>query len=48
MHHAHGIGYELYKRQHLVRMAVERAREQEYVKSRSVVSHHQRQLFNHI
>jgi hypothetical protein len=38
MHTAHGIGYEVYCRQHDVRMEVEQKREKDYLKSQRIVS----------
>ncbi len=38
MHGAHGIGYEVYKRKHDVRMQVEKKREQEYRESRRMIA----------
>lgn len=45
---AHGIGYEVYKRKHRVRMAVERKREVEYIHSRRVVADIDRKFHHHI
>ncbi|MBN8193598.1 hypothetical protein JI667_15720 [Bacillus sp. NTK074B] len=38
MHGAHGIGYEVYKRKHDVRMQVEQKREREYKESRRMLA----------
>ncbi|WP_203363199.1 hypothetical protein [Bacillus sp. REN10] len=38
MHGAHGVGYEVYSRNHQVRMSVERQREKNYLKSRRIVA----------
>jgi hypothetical protein len=38
MHSAHGIGYEVYKRKHAVRMQVEKQREQDYKESRRMIA----------
>ncbi|MGM0753673.1 MAG: hypothetical protein ACQET6_17320 [Bacillota bacterium] len=38
MHGAHGIGYEVYKRKHDVRMQVEKRREQDYKESRRMIA----------
>ncbi|MCR8847657.1 hypothetical protein NQ095_04500 [Rossellomorea sp. SC111] len=38
MHGAHGIGYEVYKRKHEVRMQVEKKREQDYKQSRLMIA----------
>ena len=37
MHGAHGVGYEVYRRKHDVRMRVEKRREQDYLKSRRII-----------
>jgi hypothetical protein len=44
MHGAHGVGYEVYRRKHAVRMMVEKRREEEYQKSRSIVERIERQV----
>ncbi len=38
MQGAHGVGYEVYKQKHQVRMQVEQKREQEYQESRRMIS----------
>jgi hypothetical protein len=38
MHGAHGVGYEVYKRKHNIRMKVEMKREREYRKSRRMIA----------
>jgi hypothetical protein len=37
MHGVHGVGYEVYRRKHNVRMWVEKRREQDYLKSRRII-----------
>lgn len=37
MHGAHGVGYEVYRRKHDVRMRVEKRREQDYLKSCRII-----------
>jgi hypothetical protein len=37
MHGTHGVGYEVYRRKHDVRMRVEKRREQDYLKSRRII-----------
>ncbi|OZM55980.1 hypothetical protein CIB95_14130 [Lottiidibacillus patelloidae] len=48
MHQTHGFGYEEYKQKLDVRMQVEREREQDYKKSRQIVSELERNVFNRI
>lgn len=38
MHGAHGVGYEVYKREHDVRMQIEEKREADYVESQRTVA----------
>ncbi|WP_409251879.1 hypothetical protein V1502_17505 [Bacillus sp. SCS-153A] len=38
MQGAHGVGYETYKRNHDVRMRVEKRRENEYIESRRMIA----------
>ncbi|VXB33223.1 conserved hypothetical protein [Bacillus sp. 349Y] len=38
MHGAHGVGYEVYKRKHEVRMQVEMQREKDYRESRRMIA----------
>jgi hypothetical protein len=42
MQGAHGVGYEVYKRKHAVRMKVEKHRDQDYIKSRQMVANFDR------
>jgi hypothetical protein len=48
MHGAHGIGYEVYKRKHEVRMQVEQRREQEYKESRRMIAALDRKVHSNI
>jgi len=38
LHSAHGVGYEVYKRKHRVRMQIEKKRETDYVNSQRIVA----------
>ncbi len=38
LHSAHGVGYEVYKRKHGVRMQIEKKREREYINSQRIVA----------
>jgi hypothetical protein len=38
LHSAHGIGYEVYSRNHTVRMRVEKRRKMDYIKCRRLVA----------
>ncbi|MBS4220832.1 hypothetical protein KHA96_21270 [Bacillus sp. FJAT-49711] len=44
MYGAHGVGYETYKRQHQVRVTIEKKREKEYVLSQRVKSGLERKI----
>jgi hypothetical protein len=44
LHSAHGVGYEVYKRKHNVRMQIEARREREYVKSQRILADVNRKL----
>ncbi|BCB05498.1 hypothetical protein KH172YL63_36310 [Bacillus sp. KH172YL63] len=48
MHGAHGIGYEVYKRKHDVRMQVEKKREQDYKESRRMIAAFDRKVHANI
>jgi hypothetical protein len=48
MRGAHGVGYEVYKRKHDVRMNVEERREQDYIESRRIVSDLGRRVHSHL
>ncbi|MFI8576038.1 MULTISPECIES: hypothetical protein [Rossellomorea] len=48
MHGAHGIGYEVYKRKHEVRMQVEKRREQDYKESRRMIAAFDRKVHANI
>ncbi|MEK4028287.1 MULTISPECIES: hypothetical protein [Bacillaceae] len=48
MHGSRGVGYEVYRQNHEVRMNVERQREEEYVESRRMVADHNRKFTNHL
>lgn len=37
MHGAHGVGYEVYRRRHDVRMVVEKRRDEDYRKSYMII-----------
>lgn len=37
MHGAHGVGYEVYRRRHDVRMLVEKRRDEDYRKSNMII-----------
>lgn len=45
MHAAHGVGYEVYKRHHKIRMTIERKREKEYLRSQRVASDIERKVY---
>lgn len=45
MHAAHGVGYEVYKRQHQIRMTIEMKREKEYLRSQRVASDIERKIY---
>jgi hypothetical protein len=42
MHGAHGVGYEVYKRKHSVRMMIEKRRDEDYYESRKIIEKIQR------
>ncbi|GIN70924.1 hypothetical protein J14TS2_13990 [Bacillus sp. J14TS2] len=44
MHAAHGVGYEVYKRQHDIRMTIEKKREKDYLRSQRVASDLERKI----
>ncbi|UII55444.1 hypothetical protein LS684_17695 [Cytobacillus spongiae] len=44
MHGAHGVGYELYRRKHEVRMRVEQKRQEDYVESQRMIADLDRKL----
>ncbi|MBU5212017.1 hypothetical protein [Heyndrickxia oleronia] len=46
LHGAHGVGYEVYKQKHKVRMLVEKRREREYVRSQRMVADLGRKMLN--
>lgn len=46
LHGAHGVGYEVYKQKHKVRMLVERRREKDYVKSQRMIADLGRKMHN--
>ncbi|MFK2826483.1 hypothetical protein QYG89_12545 [Bacillus sp. B190/17] len=46
MHGSHGVGYEVYRHNHAVRMNVERQRQEEYVESSRIVADYSRKLMN--
>ncbi|MEK5523901.1 MULTISPECIES: hypothetical protein [Heyndrickxia] len=45
---AHGVGYEVYKRRHKVRMLVERRRDNEYIKSQRMVADLGRKMLSNL
>ena len=45
MHAAHGVGYEVYKREHEIRIAIEKKREKDYMRSQRVASDFERKLY---
>ena len=47
MYKAHGVGYEQYSRQLGERMKVEQKRDQDYLKGKSIVANHGKQLQSH-
>ncbi|EDL62958.1 hypothetical protein BSG1_14198 [Bacillus sp. SG-1] len=48
MQGAHGVGYETYKRNHDVRMRVEKRRENEYIESRRMIADLDRKVHSNI
>lgn len=48
MQSAHGIGYEVYKRKHEIRMQVERRRENDYIQSRRLIADLDRKVHAHL
>lgn len=48
LHGAHGVGYEVYKRRHKIRMLVERRREREYINSQRMIADLGRKMLGNI
>ncbi|WP_335870296.1 hypothetical protein [Bacillus sp. 2205SS5-2] len=48
MHAAHGVGYEVYKRKHDVRMQVEKRRENDYIQSRRIIANLDRKVHGNL
>lgn len=44
MHAAHGVGYEVYKNKHDIRMRIEKEREKDYLRSQRVASDLERKI----